>query len=41
MDDEVTVIFWTELDIDINFPVRVLWLSLISIAQSYQRRQKR
>jgi hypothetical protein len=29
MDDEVTVIFWSELDVDIGFPEPSLWRFLI------------
>jgi hypothetical protein len=28
MDDQVAIIFRTELNIDIDFPARVLWFSL-------------
>ena len=33
VDNEVTVVFWTELDIDIGFPERSLGRRLNSIAQ--------
>ena len=32
VDNEVTVVFWTELDIDIGFPERALERRLISNA---------
>ena len=32
VDNEVTIIIWTKLDIDISFVKRSLWCRLISIA---------
>jgi hypothetical protein len=40
MDDEVTIIFWPELDVDIGFPEPSLWRPLIYIAQSFYRRRR-
>src|SRR6266702_1568825 len=39
MDNEVSVISWTKLDVDIGFPRSSLWCRLVSIGQSCRWRR--